>query len=512
MTLSIAIVVLPEILMQAGVGSRLQHTMQVDEKVEYQIVTLQDAAEQLEAGSAFISLLDVGTATTANMDESQHDAIKKVLLRSSSLLWVSQPNQDHAVPALGVSDGLSRTVCTENPSIKLVALKIEQTDKLESVVAAIEKTYKVSLSCESTEGYEREYRFNQDRIHIPRLVDDRPTDHRVSIPSNNHHQALQQLHRCPALELQVQISGDLDSVRCVQDNSSSERLQEREVEVEVKAIGVSNLDLMFATGNAAATRSMGSEHAGIVRRAGEASAFRPGDRIAVACTEGIKTYASVPDHCAALLPDCIAVHEAALLPVGASTAWHSLHNVARTQPGESVLIHTAAGSVGQAAIQIAQDKDGEISATVGSDSKRKFLTETYGIHDDHIASSRDTSFVQAIRKVTNGRGVDVILNTLPGDRQLASLERLAPHGRFVELGRGAISAYAESSVHALRKNSSFSVVDMPWSPTSSPKLLKATLEAIIAKVRDGKLRPAQPLRRYGSRRRQQSLQRYPKGG
>ena len=491
------IIVSSDVPAQMDLGSRLEAHLRTKGEAHYRIIPLEDAVAQSMSGVAFISLLDVEATTIAHMDEPQYRAIKSLLLQSSSLLWISRPSHDEDVPDLGIFDGLSRTVRTENPSLNLVALKLERAGATESEIIAIEKIYFASKRGELSDKRDSEYRSSKGIICSPRLVEDRLCDYRTADPTTNLYRAPRMLHQGPSLTLQIQVPGVIDSLRFIQENDQPESIGAHEIEVEVKAAGINALDLLFASGNTAAKTTMGTEFAGIVRAAGSDSRFKPSDRVAVAYQEGFKSYARVPDSCAVSIPDDLGFPEAAAISVGMTTAWHALKNVANLRPREIILIHSATSGVGQAAIQIAQDIGAEIYVTVGSLHKRHYLNATYGIIDDHISSSRDTSFVQAMKRATGGRGVDVVLNCLPGDRRIASLDCLAPHGRFAELGREDVSKFVELSVHALQKNVTLSLIDMPSFPSSSPKLLREILEAVMSKVKNGQLRPVQPLKRYG---------------
>ena len=129
------------------------------------------------------------------------------------------------------------------------------------------------------------------------------------------------------------------------------------------------------------------------------------------------------------------------VPVNYTTAWIAFRDVSRLQPGETVLIHSAAGGTGQAAIQIAQYIGAVVLATVGTESKAQFLTKQYGIPGDRISSSRDpTSFARGVKRVTSGKGVDVVFNSLSGEGLRESWECIAPYGRFVEIGKKDILA------------------------------------------------------------------------
>ncbi|KAI2601880.1 KR domain-containing protein [Hypoxylon sp. NC1633] len=101
------------------------------------------------------------------------------------------------------------------------------------------------------------------------------------------------------------------------------------------------------------------------------------------------------------------------------TAYHGLITMARLQKGEKVLIHSAAGSTGQMAIWLAKMVDAEIFATVGYESKKQLLIDEFDIPADHIFYSRDTSFSQGLKRMTNG--VNVVLNSLSGEGLRASL-------------------------------------------------------------------------------------------
>lgn len=101
-----------------------------------------------------------------------------------------------------------------------------------------------------------------------------------------------------------------------------------------------------------------------------------------------------------------------------------------------MLIHCGTGGVGQAAIHLALHEGCEIFTTVGTPEKRKFIRELFpSIPDDHIGNSRNTTFEQLVLTRTKGSGVDIILNSLPGEKLQASVRCLAQQGRFLEIGK-----------------------------------------------------------------------------
>ncbi|KAL1477476.1 hypothetical protein MTO96_035707, partial [Rhipicephalus appendiculatus] len=136
------------------------------------------------------------------------------------------------------------------------------------------------------------------------------------------------------------------------------------------------------------------------------------------------------------VPDWWTLEEAATVPVAYSTAYYALIVRGDMQPGESILVHSGSGGVGQAAISIALSMGCTVFTTVGSEKKRNFLKSRFPqLEDRHFANSRDRSFEEHIKVETRGRGVDLVLNSLSEEKLQASVRCLAPHGRFLEIGK-----------------------------------------------------------------------------
>lgn len=196
------------------------------------------------------------------------------------------------------------------------------------------------------------------------------------------------------------------------------------------------------------------------------------------------------------IPAGISFEKAAALPVNYATAYVALHNVARIQPGESVLIHSGTGGTGQAAIQIAKNVGATVFATVGSQSKKQFLMDTYQIPESNIFSSRTTLFAQAIKHRTDNKGVDVVLNSLAGESLLASWECMAPYGRFLEIGKRDILSNQGLPMAQFLRNLTYSGVDLAAMSVERPEVC-AALEKVFALVQEGKLHPSQPIHQHG---------------
>ncbi|XP_069511428.1 fatty acid synthase [Ambystoma mexicanum] len=136
------------------------------------------------------------------------------------------------------------------------------------------------------------------------------------------------------------------------------------------------------------------------------------------------------------VPENWSLEEAATVPVVYATAYYALVVRGRLKKGESVLIHSGSGGVGQAAIAIALSLGCRVFITVGSQEKREYLQSRFPQLDAScFANSRNTSFEQHVLKATGGKGVSLVLNSLAEEKLQASLRCLARHGRFLEIGK-----------------------------------------------------------------------------
>ena len=257
-----------------------------------------------------------------------------------------------------------------------------------------------------------------------------------------------------------------------------------EVEIEVRAIGLNFRDVLSALGlYPGAAPPFGSECAGRILRVGPGvSGLKEGDDVLAVAAGAFRSHVVAPATLVVPKPPALSYEEAASVAVPFVTAWYCLRHVAKLGRGERVLIHAAAGGVGQAAVQIAQLVGAEVFATAGSPEKREFLT---GLGVPHVLDSRSLSFAGEVHRLTGGRGVHVVLNSLAGDFVGASLDVAAPGGRFVEIGKREI--WEAARVGAARPDVSYTIVDWGETAREDPALIRGILETVVRLVGEGEL-------------------------
>jgi phthiocerol/phenolphthiocerol synthesis type-I polyketide synthase C len=264
-----------------------------------------------------------------------------------------------------------------------------------------------------------------------------------------------------------------------------------EVEIEVEAAALNFIDVMKAVGTYPGTEGraaqLGGECAGRISRVGPGvTGLAPGDRV-VGCAFGsFASHVTLPAaHCAPV-PDGMRLADAAGLPLVLLTAWYGLRDLARIEPSETVLVHSAAGGLGLAAIAVARMVGAKVIATAGSESKRELL-RGMGITD--VFDSRDLGWADGVRAATGGRGVDVVLNSLTGAAIPLGLDVLAEGGRFIEVGKKDIYASRTINLGAFRKGISLASVDLAGLMERRPDRFGRLLADAWSQVLAGRISP-----------------------
>jgi NADPH2:quinone reductase len=222
-----------------------------------------------------------------------------------------------------------------------------------------------------------------------------------------------------------------------------------------------------------------------VREAGPDSAFRPGDRVAAFPVLGaFAETVAVPEAMVFPLPDAVSFEVGAALPMNYLTVQFALDRRAHLERGEVVRVHGAAGGIGTATIQFARAMDARVIAVVSTADKIE-TARAAGAH--HIVMAGE--FLAAAKELTDGRGVDVVVDPVGGDRFTDSLRCLAPEGRLLVIGVTA-GQIPEVKVNRLLLGNT-SVVGVGWGAfwQHRPEYLREQWEALVPLLEQGLLDP-----------------------
>ena len=206
------------------------------------------------------------------------------------------------------------------------------------------------------------------------------------------------------------------------------------VEVEARAFGLNFRDVLIQL-KQLKDPMLAHECSGVITALGpntEQSGLKVGDRVCAMLSGRITSRGRAWWPLVAKIPDNMTWEHGASIPMVYTSAYLCLKQIARLQRGESVLIHTAAGGTGQAAIAVAQSLGAKVFATCSTKAKRQLLMDHYNLPEEHIFSSRDASFASALKSIKPD-GIDVVLNTLSGPLLKATWDCMASLGRFVDI-------------------------------------------------------------------------------
>nr|WP_244209026.1 type I polyketide synthase [Streptomyces pactum] len=228
--------------------------------------------------------------------------------------------------------------------------------------------------------------------------------------------------------------GTIENVALVPCPEVLDPLGPGQVRIAVHAVGLNFRDVIVALGMVEGQNGIGGDVAGTVLEVGSQVAnVAAGDRVLGLCPDSFGPVAVCDSRFLTPMPDGWSYEQAATVPITHLTAYYGLVDLAGVQPGESVLVHAAAGGVGVAAVQLARRLGAEVFGTA-SPGKWETLRE-YGLDDKHIANSRTLEFEQEFLESSGGRGMDVVLDCLAGEFVEAGLRLLPRGGRFLEMGK-----------------------------------------------------------------------------
>ncbi|KAF2195930.1 hypothetical protein K469DRAFT_545317 [Zopfia rhizophila CBS 207.26] len=405
-------------------------------------------------------------------------------------LWVTGAAQIRPKnPGYGMTIGMTRTLRTEL-GLDVATLELDSFDSagwdaLKQVLPHFRRR-----SRESHHGTKPvvEWAFANGAIQVGRF-------HWISV--NNELAALEAAG--PAKKLDIEKRGFLNSFYW-KEHFPKEPAGNW-VQVKTKAVGLNFKDVLISMGIVEGAviegDGLGCESSGVVLKVGpDVKSAQPGDRVLVFTTGAFSTTITTSEQVCVKLPESLSDVDAASMAAVYSTAIHSLVDRARLEAGQTVLIHSACGGVGIAAIQLCRALKAEIFCTVGSEEKVNYLMDTYSIPRDRIFNSRDLTFKRDVLEATNGRGVDVVLNSLSGELLHASWECVAEFGSMVEIGKRDLVGKGALALDLFEKNRSYYGVDFAQICGERPQISNRLLKTMMELYSEGKIGPIHPISHF----------------
>ncbi|HPE71281.1 MAG TPA: beta-ketoacyl synthase N-terminal-like domain-containing protein, partial [Candidatus Competibacter sp.] len=378
--------------------------------------------------------------------------------------------------------GLARAARNEHPGLRVYCIGVPAAQPVAETAALLAAAYREGLDGAP------ERRWSASGWTVPRLT---PLDPPRPVEA--------------ATEWRLDLTrpGQLASLRWRAARPALEGLRPGEVRLRVAYVSMHFKDVMLAMGMLRGFKPiLGMEASGTVLAIGEQAAaqypeLKPGRPVlcvSMTTDQGAArrslfgTVAAADARCVFPLPDGVTLEQGAGFLGVYATAWYALTHVGRLRAGETVLIHSAAGGVGQSAIQIAHGLGARVIGSAGSEAKRELLRTGLGVASV-LDSHRPERFAGDVMRFTGGRGVDLVLNSLAGEGLRASLRCLRPGGRHVEIGKRDMLEDTPLGLRLLKDNISLHSVHLDLLADSHPEVVRALIAECVARLASGQARP-----------------------
>ncbi|CAK1367605.1 unnamed protein product [Cercospora beticola] len=470
--------------------------------VHTNVATLDKLARSPRPEHVVISLIDhQGGPVLSDMTQEIWSLLKTVLQSQSlAILWLTKPE-----PSYSMIQGFARTVRTESqlPFCTLESSSMPEAGAQDAVWRVFCKFSDFVQNDEHHRGAKPdtldpdfEYRYRDGKIEVPRfrwrslknelLGNTSGTQEIEEVDANVHRPK-------PSARLRIGTVGRLDSVRW--ENRTPGPLLNDYVEIEIKAVGVNFKDVLVGLGIVSATdNALGIEGAGVITQVGkDVDHLSVGDRVMFCGRDTFANSIRGPAYLCAEIPDEMGFREAATMPCVFLTVIYALTDLGRLSRNDSILIHSACGGVGLAAIQLANLLGAEIFVTVGNEEKADHLIQSCGIPRNHIFSSRNTSFLAQLMHQTGGRGVDVVLNSLSGELLHASWRCVARFGRMIEIGKRDLLGRGKLDMDLFEANRTYVGLSLEEILADRPKVTKRLFSQLVDMLKKGLIKHISPI-------------------
>lgn len=463
---------------------------------------------EIQRHSTVLVLDELVESVLGTVNAEQWDGLQGLVQNECKLLWVTCGGQLHVTdPTKAAINGLLRVIRREEPHLNHTLMTLDIASPAgEETVSAIDKclcllTSRTSAATTAiSHPVDVEFAERGGVMHVSRVVPDVLVNSTWRSESSQGSLATDTalFERASTIRLAAEQIGTMDHLCFREVSAQPPTLQPNHVEVDIVAAGLNFKDVATTLGIVPSDEfRLGWECSGVVAAvAADVTKFRPGQRVAVYGTGSLANRIQTTCERVHAIPDSMSFDEAATVPVAYMTALYALYDLAQLRKGQRVLIHSATGGVGIAAIQLARHVGAEVFATVGSEEKRRFLEETWSVPPHQIFSSRTRDFGAKILALTRGAGIDVVLNSLTGELLEESWRIVAAGGTLVDISKKDMLARNALPMEPFTRNASYRALDTSL-PSFTDDMIARCLSQTFHLMEQGRLQPIAPVTAFG---------------
>lgn len=402
-----------------------------------EVLTLPLATRAELKDAVLIVLLEVDSVFLHGISEANYNHLSLVLQQCQRVVWVTRWTLGRN-PFHGMVDGLGRVLMSEDSNYKFSTLALDARNVEPAETAAVTSNVARQV-CELPVENIDNFTSVDGVLHSLRITESRSMDKLVTASTSPWYPQKIPITGAMALELHIPTPGQLNTLEWREVVLESDRptctgLDDHEVMIQVRAIGLCSRDLAVAMGQYDASE-LGVEFSGIVLQAGAHSGFAPEDKVFAVSPRACASRMRMPAEGLVRMPPHMSFADAAAMPKALWMSYHGVVSSGRVESGETILVCEGASDVGQMAIRMAVRLRARVLAAVSSEQDRLLLETSYKLDPDDIFDAGDGGMVARILQRTRGNGVDVVMSVPQhGHASIDYTPCLATSGRLVRAG------------------------------------------------------------------------------
>ena len=411
-----------------------------------------------------VNMVEIEESLLENMESTAFEAMKGLVLRSKSLLWVTMGDvMTGESPAANMANGFACTVRYETDSHNFATLDLGSVSQLNQIANYSEYADAVGsvahLLCEEPAGpvFEREFAYRGGHLYVPRVNPLEDINDWLNGPDEKLKPEILRLDQigCP-IQVCSKTKSVIEDLYCKEDPLTLDPIAENHVQIDVKVSALNNADL------ATATENMGLECAGFITELGKnVRHIRKGDRVMAIGPGCHRTTIRTSEDLCQRIPESLSIQQGASIPLAYCTAYLALIKTAKLKSHESVLIHDSPDGIDQAVAEIALHLGAKVFILTNSLEKRALMIENLHIAEAHILAIDNLELPKSLMRLTEENGVDVVIGNSPGELMRQSWHCIANFGRYVNLHTVAgLEHTAGLDMRPFSRSATFSSVDV----------------------------------------------------
>ena len=474
------------------------------------IVDLYTAVNRALESCLVINMVEIEEPFLSNLGRPDFEAMKALVLRSKSLLWITMGGvMTGESPDTSMASGFARVMRLENDSPYFATLNLDSVSQTHQATISNDYADAVEtvalLLCEEAAGpnYEREFAYHDGRLYVPRIYSLEAMNTWMNNPDGQLRPekfCLEQIG-CP-IQVAWQTEGDVEGLYFKEDRASLDSISNDQVQIDVKASGLNVADWVSPTDE------IGLECAGVITEVGSnIRHLRRGDKVMAIGRGHHRTTIRTSENLCQRIPEYLSFQQGASIPLAFCTAYLALVETAHLKRGESVLIHEGPDGLDQAAAAIALHIGADVFISTGSLEKRTFMIEKLQIAEDRVLPVDNLELPRRLMRLTQDKGVNVIIGYSQGEIMRQSWRCIANFGRYISLHiRGELQDTAELSMRPFKRSASYSSVDIIDLLEHFPDEVSRIFRNVRCLLDQGDIGPISPITSYSYSRTPEGLE------